>query len=75
MTDANEEWDDSWGDPLANNAQRKLELLERDAEHARAVELRDAWRAYWHRGGMASRVDSAIRAIIEAHGLRLEGDE
>lgn len=49
------------------------------ADHARAVELRDAWRAmhqdYQWKGAGWHGVNDAIRAILDAHGLTLEGDE
>ena len=58
-------------DALEDEIQRRVSD-ESDADHARAVELRDAWLNWCDDRGM-ERLQDAIRAILDAHGLRLEG--
>ena len=65
-------------DRVLRAAQEAVEGAE--ADYARVVELRDAWRAWmrspraYARAELPNRMYSAIIAILDAHGLRLEGE-
>ena len=71
-------WEATGGEPEeAYDAAREAKV----ADHARAVELRDAWRdwaleryAYPAPCWMPRELERAMRAILDAHGLRLEGE-